>query len=224
MANFCTNCGISLPNDIKFCTDCGNKIGQEIPIEDKSKEIKEVENRSEISQDVNEIANNEGEIAENKRQISPTKSIENTSSGIDAKYIIIGVITLITVLFFVFSQNLNVFSNASGTNEIIVEGRWNALWETDPNAFGSISGVTIFKMYGEFIFSGNRVTIIANGNKGNIFGEERLENTQYYRKTEDKIYLDNGKNQKQIEYTIVSMKNNKIELQLMDDIFITLER
>jgi len=97
MANFCTNCGISLPNDIKFCTDCGNKIGQEIPIEDKSKEIKEVENRSEISQDVNEIANNEGEIAENKGQIRPTKSIENTSTGIDPKYIIIGIVALLII-------------------------------------------------------------------------------------------------------------------------------
>ena len=97
MANFCTNCGVSLPDDIKFCTDCGNKIGQEIPIEDKSKEIKEVENRSEISQDVNEIANNEGEIAENKRQISPTKSIENTSTGIDPKYIIIGIVALLII-------------------------------------------------------------------------------------------------------------------------------
>jgi len=97
MANFCTNCGISLPNDIKFCTDCGNKIEQDISVENKAEKIKEVENRSEISQDVNEIANNEGEIAENKRQISPTKSIENTSTGIDPKYIIIGIVALLII-------------------------------------------------------------------------------------------------------------------------------
>ena len=112
MANFCTNCGVSLPDDIKFCTDCGNKIGQEIPIEDKSKEIKEVENRSEISQDVNEIANNEGEIAENKRQISPTKSIENTSSGIDAKYIIIGIVTIL-IIGAIYTMRPSIFSSGN---------------------------------------------------------------------------------------------------------------
>ena len=68
MANFCTNCGVSLPNDVKFCTDCGNKIEQDISDEDKSKEseeVKEVEKVEKV-QKVEEVK--EVEKFENKTE------------------------------------------------------------------------------------------------------------------------------------------------------------
>ena len=68
MANFCTNCGNPNPQNQKFCTNCGKKIGEEISLENKSKEseeVKEVEKVEEV-QKVEEVK--EVEKFENKTE------------------------------------------------------------------------------------------------------------------------------------------------------------
>ena len=152
------------------------------------------------------------------------KSVENTSSGIDAKYIIIGIVMLIIGLFFVFSQNLGFFSNMKESNEITLEGRWDAIWETSPETFGRIDDVEYFTMNGKFIFHGNSITIIAHGYQGCVFGVDTVKHSQKWKLQNDTLYLVNKTNTKGIEYFIRSKNDNSIELQLMEDIFITLTR
>ena len=54
MAYFCTNCGTSLSDNIKFCTDCGNKIEHQISINNKLEEVNEVGNKSETDHETTE--------------------------------------------------------------------------------------------------------------------------------------------------------------------------
>ena len=46
MANFCSNCGVSLSDDMKFCTKCGNKIRQENSDENNSDDATKEEKTS----------------------------------------------------------------------------------------------------------------------------------------------------------------------------------
>jgi|TARA_B110000046_G_scaffold59685_1_gene67050 hypothetical protein len=120
--------------------------------------------------------------------------------------------------------SLIIFSLFSCSNEVKMQGTWDAVWETSPESFGKITGIESFTMNGEFVFYGDSITIIAHGYKGCIFGVDTIQHSQTWNVQNDTLYLVNETNLKGISYFIKSKDENSIELQLMEDIFIHLKK
>ena len=112
----------------------------------------------------------------------------------------------------------------SCSDELKLEGTWDAIWETSPESFEKIDGIENFTMNGKFIFHGDSITIIANGYKGCVFGVDTIKHSQKWNLQNDTLYLVNETNLKGISYLIKSKNENRIELQLMEDIFIHLKK
>ena len=120
--------------------------------------------------------------------------------------------------------SLIIFSLFSCSDEVKLQGTWDAVWETSPESFGKITGIESFTMNGEFVFYGDSITIIAHGYKGCIFGVDTIQHSQTWNVQNDTLYLVNETNLKGISYFIKSKDENSIELQLMEDIFIHLKK
>ena len=120
--------------------------------------------------------------------------------------------------------SLMIFSLFSCSDELKLEGAWDAIWETSPESFGKINGIENFTMNGKFIFHGDYITIIAHGYKGCIFGVDTIKHSQKWKVQNDTLYLLNKTNLRGISYFIRSKNEDFIELQLMEDIFIHLEK
>ena len=112
----------------------------------------------------------------------------------------------------------------SCNDELKLEGTWDAIWETSPESFGKIDGIENFTMNGKFIFHDDSITIIARGYKGCVFGVDTIKHSQKWNIQNDTLYLVNETNLKGISYLIISKNKNRIELQLMEDIFIHLKK
>ena len=104
------------------------------------------------------------------------------------------------------------------------EGVWNAKWVTDPAAYGDLAGIMSFEMYGKFEFEENNLTISAYGYDGCIFYGDTLEHTQNWVYYGDTLELQNSPGEPGIQYKVLEQTANKVELQLVDDIFITLTK
>ena len=117
-----------------------------------------------------------------------------------------------------------IFSLFSCSDELKLEGAWDAIWETSPESFGKINGIENFTMNGKFIFHGDSITIIAHGYKGCIFGVDTIKHSQKWKVQNDTLYLLNKTNLRGISYFIRSKNEDFIELQLMEDIFIHLKK
>ena len=79
-------------------------------------------------------------------------------------------------------------------------------------------------MNGNFIFIGDSLTVIANGYPGCIFGIDTIQHTQRWELKNDSLHLISENNFRGISYKVESIDAGAIELKLMDDIFITLNR
>ena len=117
-----------------------------------------------------------------------------------------------------------ILSLLSCSDDHKLEGTWDAIWETSPESFGKIEGIENFTMNGKFIFNGDSITIIAHGYKGCVFGVDTIKHSQKWNLQNDTLYLVNETNLKGISYLIRSKNKNRIELQLMEDIFIHLKK
>ena len=120
--------------------------------------------------------------------------------------------------------SLMIFSLFSCSDELKLEGTWDAIWETSPESFGKINGIENFTMNGKFIFHGDSITIIAHGYKGCIFGVDTIKHSQKWKVQNDTLYLLNKTNLRGISYFVRSKNEDFIELQLMEDIFIHLKK
>jgi|TARA_B110000503_G_scaffold143711_1_gene247439 hypothetical protein len=109
-----------------------------------------------------------------------------------------------------------------GGNEI--DGEWRAVWEIRPASFENIENITSFKMDGRFLFKEDSVIIMAYGYEGCIFGVDTIQHAQSWKISGDTLYLLNEANLQGISYLITSKTDQSIELQLMDDIFIHLNK
>lgn len=103
-------------------------------------------------------------------------------------------------------------------------GEWRAIWETDPASFAGIDGITSFAMNGKLTFAAEKVTIEAYGHKGCAFGEDTLNHTLFWEVKNDSLILTNSEDTPGMDYRIKSKADKKIELQLLEDIYLTLER
>jgi hypothetical protein len=123
---------------------------------------------------------------------------------------------------------LMIIYNGCGSKEkdgeLELNGQWQALWETSVEGLENIDKNNL-RMDGQVHFYENgQVEIEAFGHKGCVFSSDTLKNVLSW-KLEGEIlrFMDHG-DDSGLPYTIKSAQENKLELVLMDDIFLTLER
>ena len=97
-------------------------------------------------------------------------------------------------------------------------------FSTKRATFENIENITSFKMDGRFLFKEDSVIIMAYGYEGCIFGVDTIQHAQSWKISGDTLYLLNEANLQGISYLITSKTDQSIELQLMDDIFIHLNK
>ena len=104
-------------------------------------------------------------------------------------------------------------------------GRWEAEWRTGPEAFPDVTGIEKFTMDGNFTFNPDgSVQIAAFGFPGCIFSSDTLEHELNWQINNDTLNLRSQDDPYGIPYTIVEVSDQKVELRLMEDIFLTLKR
>jgi hypothetical protein len=104
------------------------------------------------------------------------------------------------------------------------QGHWEASWQTSAESFAQTDQITDFTMNGFFTFEGDSLTVTAQGYPGCIFGPDTISHTQGWIVRNDSLLLINEDEQFGISYQVKAMSSNKIELQLLDDIFVTLSK
>ena len=114
----------------------------------------------------------------------------------------------------------------SGDNEQPANwhGEWNATWETDPASFEGVEGITHFTMPGKITFDATMVNIKAFGFEGCAFSIDTLDHSLSWKISNDSLILVNDEDTPGMVYQIKEASNEKIRLQLMEDIFLTLEK
>ena len=107
-----------------------------------------------------------------------------------------------------------------------ISGTWDATWRTSPSSYAGIDAFTSFEMDGQFIFTEDSVTIVAMGFPGNVFGVDTIAHTQGWSLSEhkDTLHLITAQGVNGISYQINGRSQGVMELQLLEDIFISLEK
>ncbi|MFY0599863.1 MAG: hypothetical protein JXR03_09340 [Cyclobacteriaceae bacterium] len=103
-------------------------------------------------------------------------------------------------------------------------GEWDATWETDPASFEEIPGITDFTMPGKFIFDSDSLNIKAFGFEGCVFNKDTLDHVLLWKVSGDSLILINDESTPGMVYSVKEANSSKIRLQLMEDIFLTLEK
>lgn len=104
------------------------------------------------------------------------------------------------------------------------QGRWEATWETDSASYIGVEGITDYTMPGNFTFNGEYVTIKGYGFEGCVFSKDTLDHTLQWKVSGDSLILINDESTPGMVYTIVEKSDSFVRLQLMDDIFLSLEK
>lgn len=102
-------------------------------------------------------------------------------------------------------------------------GVWSAVWETPAESYPDLTDTEFF-MNGEFTFTSDSLTIENNGYPGCIFNVDTISHTQSWYVSNDTLFLYNDPEVIGMSYVIKNKTKQKIELQLMDDIFVTLSK
>jgi hypothetical protein len=105
-----------------------------------------------------------------------------------------------------------------------LEGRWLAKWKTVPESFQGVKNIESYEMNGVFDFQGDSLTIQAYGFPGCIFGIDTISHTQGWIISNDSLHLINPDQVRGISYRITEMNTGELKLQLMEDIFISLQK
>ncbi len=104
------------------------------------------------------------------------------------------------------------------------DGEWTATWVTDPASFEGIDGITDYTMPGKVTFNGDQVNIKAFGFEGCVFSKDTLDHSLTWKVSNDSLILINDEDTPGMVYTIKEKTDSKIRLQLMEDIFLNLEK
>lgn len=102
-------------------------------------------------------------------------------------------------------------------------GSWKAEWETPPESYPEVSDME-FYMNGSFVFTEDSLTVTANGYPECIFNVDTLSHTQSWYISNDTLFLVNEPNTPGMTYRVASKSSDRIRLQLMEDIFVTLTK
>ncbi|MFY0651451.1 MAG: hypothetical protein JXQ96_05430 [Cyclobacteriaceae bacterium] len=137
-----------------------------------------------------------------------------------------------TVLLFVLmlltiascTQKGNKEPSEDNAEEEVV-GTWKAEWETDPASYPGVEPSTKFTMDGQFEFNDEGiVTIAAYGHEGCIFSSDTLIHSLNWILKNDTLRLVNENDVHGMTYSVISRSADKMKLQLMEDIFLNLEK
>jgi hypothetical protein len=132
-----------------------------------------------------------------------------------SKVILFFVVVLVTI----YGCN----SNKSKQQEIV--GEWKAYWKTSPDDQLSEINEENLKMNGVINFmEDGKVEISAFGYEGCIFSSDTLKNILSW-KMDDSVlrFMDSGDEQG-LPYTINKFTSNEVQLTLLQDITLTLQR
>ncbi len=102
-------------------------------------------------------------------------------------------------------------------------GVWKAEWETPPESYPGVDDME-FYMDGVFAFTSDSLTVTANGYPDCIFNVDTLSHTQSWYVSGDTLFLINDPGTPGMTYQIASKSGDRIKLQLMEDIFVTLTK
>ena len=81
-----------------------------------------------------------------------------------------------------------------------------------------------FYMDGSFVFTKDSLTVTANGYPDCIFNVDTLAHTQSWYVSSDTLFLVNDPGTPGMTYRVASKSEDRIQLQLMEDIFVTLTK
>lgn len=130
---------------------------------------------------------------------------------------------LIIILAIVFSACSGGSEKSSDQPEGWV-GEWQATWTTDPASFEGVEGLTDFTMPGVVTFDPEQVNIKAYGFEGCVFSKDTLDHSLKWKVQNDSLILINDEDTPGMIYQIKEQTAERIHLQLMEDIFLTLEK
>ena len=102
-------------------------------------------------------------------------------------------------------------------------GLWKAEWETPPESYPELVDME-FYMDGHFVFTQDSLRVIANGYPDCIFGVDTLSHTQSWYVSGDTLFLMNDPQSPGITYRVAYKEENRIRLQFLEDIFVTLTK
>ncbi|WP_424962738.1 hypothetical protein [Ekhidna sp.] len=102
-------------------------------------------------------------------------------------------------------------------------GNWKAEWETPPESYPEVEDME-FYMDGSFVFTADSLTVTANGYPDCIFNVDTLSHTQSWYVSNDTLFLVNDPESPGMTYRVASKSEDRIRLQLMEDIFVTLSK
>jgi len=111
------------------------------------------------------------------------------------------------------------------SKQMLTGVRWKAEWNTpsDAPAYANITDME-FYMDGMFAFDGDSLTVQNNGYPGCIFAVDTLKHTQLWDISNGSLITYNDPSNPGMTYTIMSIAEDRVELQLMEDIFVTLSK
>lgn len=111
------------------------------------------------------------------------------------------------------------------SKQLLSEVRWKAEWNTpsDAPSYANIEDME-FYMDGMFAFNGDSLTVQNNGYPGCIFAVDTLQHTQLWDVSRGALITYNDPSNPGMTYTIISIAEDRVELQLMEDIFVTLSK
>lgn len=132
--------------------------------------------------------------------------------------VIIAAVLVVIALFFAYS-----FYFQYGEKRIYI-GTWTAKWKTPPESFQGMDVFTSFEMDGSFVFTKDSVTVTAAGFPGCVFGVDTISHTQGWSLSNDTLNLISEQGLLGISYKVNGLSEEVIELQLLEDIFISLEK
>lgn len=113
----------------------------------------------------------------------------------------------------------------SGCTSSPVVGSWKAKWTTDPASYPNVDASVKFTMDGQFKFTADgKVTISAYGHKGCIFSSDTLIHSLNWKLNNDTLKLVNENDVHGMTYSVLNLTTDKMKLQLMEDIFLDLEK
>lgn len=127
---------------------------------------------------------------------------------------------VITILFFLASCN----GPQSDESESPLLGTWQAQWVTDPASFPGVSDIKSFSMNGEITFYADSAEINAYGFPGCIFSSDTLRHSLKWVVSSDTLSFLNEDDVYGMSYKIKEIKESEVELQLMEDIFLSLKK
>ncbi len=127
---------------------------------------------------------------------------------------------IIAILFFTSS----CISPQSDESESPLLGTWKAQWVTNPASFPGVSDVKSFSMDGEITFYSDSAEINAYGFPGCIFSSDTLRHSLKWVISSDTLSFLNEDDVYGMSYKIKEIKERAVELQLMEDIFLSLKK